>query len=46
MKTVSSAAFHYFSRNEMSFEQAKIYCSENILKNIVIFGQSASLTDK
>jgi len=30
----------------MSFEQAKIYCSENILKNIVILGQKVTLTDK
>jgi hypothetical protein len=30
----------------MTFEQAKVYYSENILKNIVILGQSATLTDK
>jgi hypothetical protein len=30
----------------MTFEQAKVYSSENILKNIVILGQSVTLTDK
>jgi hypothetical protein len=30
----------------MTFEQTKVYCSENILKNIVILGQSVVLTDK
>ena len=34
-KTVFSSAFYYFSKGEMSFEQTKIFCSENIVKNIV-----------
>jgi hypothetical protein len=37
-------AFNYLSHNEMSFEQAKIYCSENILKNIVKLSQKVTLT--
>ena len=30
----------------MSFEQAKIYCSENILRNIVILAQRSGLSAK
>jgi hypothetical protein len=46
MTTISSAAFHYLENNQMTFEQAKIYCSENIIKNIVLLGQKVVLTDK
>lgn len=46
VKTISSASFHYFSKNEMSFEQAKVYCSENIFKNIVNLNKSYSLSSK
>ena len=44
MKSVSSASFHYCSKNEMTFEQAKVYCCENILKNLALLGSSKPLT--
>jgi hypothetical protein len=43
VKTVSSSAFNYFFKKEMNYEQAKIYCSENIFKNIVILSQKYNL---
>jgi hypothetical protein len=46
VKTVSSAAFNSFSKNEMSFEHAKIYCSENIFRNVVILAQKSGLSAK
>jgi hypothetical protein len=30
----------------MNFEQAKIYCSENIFRNIVILAQGSGLSSK
>lgn len=45
-KTVFSTAFNAYSRNEMSFEQAKIYCSENIFKNLVSLNQRYSFSGK
>jgi glutaredoxin-related protein len=39
-----SVAFHHFSRNEMSFEQTKIYCSMNILYNIIKLNKSQPIT--
>jgi len=30
----------------MSFEQAKIYCSENIFRNIVMLAQNSGLSAK
>ena len=44
VKTVTSSAFHSFSKEEMSFEQAKIYCSENIFKNIALFSKKHQLS--
>jgi hypothetical protein len=44
MKTICSVAFNYCSHNEMSFEQAKIYCSENMIKNIITLGRKVTLT--
>lgn len=35
VKSICSSAFNSFYKKEMSYEQVKIYCSENILKNIV-----------
>jgi len=46
MKSVCSASFNYCSKNEMTFEQAKVYCSENILKNLALLGSNKSLTHK
>jgi hypothetical protein len=34
VKATFSSAFNSYSRNEMTFEQTKIYCSENVFKNI------------
>lgn len=44
VKTVASSAFNAYLKGEMSFTQTKIFCSENILKNIVNFSRSFSLT--
>ena len=44
VKTVSSSAFNSFAKGEMSFEQAKIYCSENIFKNIVLLNKKHQLS--
>lgn len=46
IKTISSSAFKNYSKNEMNFEQTKIYCSENIFKNIVNLSQSYSINEK
>jgi hypothetical protein len=43
VKTVCSSAFGSFSKKEMNFEQTKIYCSENIFKNMVILSSKYSL---
>lgn len=40
VKTVASSAFNAYSKGEMTFSQTKIFCSENILKNIVNFSSS------
>ena len=36
---VYSAAFHSYTKGDMRFEQAKVYCSENIFKNLVRLNQ-------
>ena len=37
-------AFNGFIKDEMSFEQAKNYCSENIFKNLVRLNQEYNFT--
>jgi hypothetical protein len=44
VKTVCSSAFNSFFKKEMNFEQTKIYCSENIFKNIVVLGSKYTLS--
>lgn len=46
MKTVCSTAFNYFSRGELSYEQTKVFCSENIFKNVVLLSQQHRLSDE
>lgn len=40
---VLSAAFHYFEQGKMSYDQTKIYCSENIICNIIRLNESLHL---
>ena len=41
---VYSAAFHSYVKGDMRFEQSKIYCSENIFKNLVRLNQCYQFT--
>lgn len=41
---VWSKAFHYYSTNQMSFENTKIYCSQQILKNLARLSEKYPLT--
>ena len=34
VKTVVSSSFYWYSRGEMTFSEAKVFCSENILRNL------------
>jgi hypothetical protein len=34
-----SIAFNYYLKDELTYEQLKVYCSENILKNIAVLTQ-------
>jgi hypothetical protein len=43
VRTTCSSAFNYFFKKEMSYEQTKIYCSENIFKNIVVLSSKYTL---
>ena len=45
-KTVTSAAFNYYSKKEMNFQHAKIFCSENIFKNITNLSRHYTLSAK
>jgi hypothetical protein len=44
VKTTCSSAFNYFFKKEMNYEQTKIYCSENIFKNIVVLSSKYTLS--
>jgi putative flippase GtrA len=41
---VVSIAFNYFSNDQFTYEQAKIYCSENILSNLAALVNRYKLT--
>jgi hypothetical protein len=38
-----SVAFHRLSGKEMTYQQAKIFCSSNILRNLIIINDKISL---
>jgi hypothetical protein len=40
---VFSTAFHYFERGNMSYDQTKIYCSENLISNIIRLNETYHL---
>jgi hypothetical protein len=44
VKTVFSSAFYYYEKQEMNFEQTKIFCSENIFKNIAALNEKYHLS--
>jgi hypothetical protein len=44
VRTICSSAFNYFFKKEMNYEQTKIYCSENIYKNIVVLSSRYTLS--
>lgn len=44
--SVFSSAFHSLSQDKMSYEHAKIFCSEGILRNIVLLTNRFQLTER
>ncbi len=45
-KFVFSAAFHALSEQRLSIKQTKMFCAENVLKNIVYCSQQRKLTSE
>lgn len=45
-KNVFSSAFHSLSKDEMSYEHTKIFCSEGILRNIVLLTKKFRLNER
>ena len=43
-RSVVSTTFHHYLNGNMTFEQAKVFCCEEILKNISEFGERYELT--
>lgn len=43
---VVSIAFNYYSNDELTYEQAKVYCSQNILSNIAALVAKYHLTSQ
>jgi hypothetical protein len=43
---VFSSAFHSLSKDAMTYDHTKIFCSEGILKNILILTKRFRLTEK
>lgn len=43
---IVSIAFNYYSNDELTYEQAKVYCSQNILSNIAAFVAKYHLTSQ
>jgi hypothetical protein len=44
--SVFSSAFHSLSKDAMSYEHTKIFCSEGILRNIVMLTSRYRLTER
>ena len=42
-KTVCSSAFNSYLKGDLNYEQIKIYCSENIIKNIAFLNKKQHL---
>ena len=44
IKKIYSVGFNFFSRNQMTYEQTIVYCSENVFKNLVRVNKKYYLT--
>ena len=40
-----STSFHYYLTEQLTFEQTKVFCSENILRNMLQFTERFRLTN-
>lgn len=44
VKTVISSSFYWYSKSEMTFNEANVFCSENILRNLNNLDDKLSLS--